>query len=87
MQANIRLRIVITMEKLGQRLKEVKGFATPYKEQQYHSTRIPPSKLPGPKPPTKEYTWGHHGSSSIGSREMPYWTSLGGEPLGPVEDQ
>jgi hypothetical protein len=44
-----------------------------------------PIKIPGTKSPTKEYTWqGAHISSWIYSKELPYWASLGGEPLGPV---
>jgi hypothetical protein len=46
------------MEELGEGLKELKGFATPQKEQKYQPTRCaPPPELPGTKPPTKEYTW------------------------------
>jgi hypothetical protein len=41
------------MEELGEGLKELKGIATPYEEQQYQLTR----KLPGTKSPTKEHTW------------------------------
>ena len=45
------------IEELEKRLKEVKGFATPEKEQQYQPTSPPPPpKLPGTNPPTKEYT-------------------------------
>jgi hypothetical protein len=29
------------MEELGERLKELKGFVTPYEEQQYQLTRYP----------------------------------------------
>jgi hypothetical protein len=43
-------------EELGEELKELKGFATPYKEQ-YQPTRTPTPEFPGTKPPTKEYTW------------------------------
>jgi hypothetical protein len=52
------------------------------------STNQPPLKLPGAKPPTKEYTWGEPmASSCIWSRGWPYWASMGGKPLGPVEAQ
>jgi hypothetical protein len=44
------------MEELGEGLKELKGFATPQKEEQYQPTRPPPHELPGTKPPTQEYT-------------------------------
>jgi hypothetical protein len=39
------------MEKLWERLKELKGFATPL-EEQYQPTRSP--EIPGIKPPTKK---------------------------------
>ena len=39
------------MEELEKRPKEVKGFSAPYEE----PTSTP--ELPGPKLPTKEYTW------------------------------
>jgi len=46
------------MEELEKRLKELKGFATPYEEQHYQPTRPPsPQELPGTQLPTKEYTW------------------------------
>jgi hypothetical protein len=52
-------------------------------------TNQTPQKLPGTKPPTKEYTWagvgGTYGSSWIYSRRWPYQASLGAAPLGPVE--
>jgi hypothetical protein len=44
------------MVKLGEGLKELKGFETP-QEEQYQTNQIPPPELPGIKPPTKEYTW------------------------------
>ena len=43
----------VPTEELGEGLKELKGFATPWEEQQYQPTRSP--NLPGTKPPTKEY--------------------------------
>jgi hypothetical protein len=43
------------MEELGERLKELKGFVTPQKEQQYQPTSLPEPS--GTKPLTKEYTW------------------------------
>jgi hypothetical protein len=42
------------MEELGEGLKELKGFATPYEEQKYQPP--PPQELPRTKTPTKEYT-------------------------------
>jgi hypothetical protein len=46
------------MEELEKGLKELKGFVTPWEEQQYQPTRPPsPKVLPETKPPTKEYTW------------------------------
>jgi hypothetical protein len=39
-----------------ERMKELKGFATPQKEQQYQPPTHTP-ELPGTKPPNKEYTW------------------------------
>jgi hypothetical protein len=38
------------MEELGERLKELKGFTT------VSTNQTPSPKLPGTKPPTKEYT-------------------------------
>jgi hypothetical protein len=43
------------MEKLGQELKELKGFATHRKNNNINQPD--PPKFPGTKPPTKEYTW------------------------------
>jgi hypothetical protein len=43
------------MEELGERLKELKGIATPT-ERATVSTNPDHSKLPGTKPPTNEYT-------------------------------
>jgi len=48
------------MKEFVEGLKELKRFATTQKEQQCDSSRPhppPPAKLPGTKPPTKEYTW------------------------------
>jgi hypothetical protein len=47
------------MEELRKELKELKGFATPYEEQQYQRARpLPkPPELPRTRPPTKKYTW------------------------------
>jgi hypothetical protein len=42
------------MEELEKGLKELKGFAAQYEEQQYQSTR--PPELPRTKPPNKKYT-------------------------------
>ena len=44
-----------SMEELEKGPKELKRFASPYKEQQCEPT-IPP-ELPGTKPLAKEYTW------------------------------
>jgi len=49
------------------------------------STNQTPTKLPGTKPPTKEYTGNTHGFSWICSRGLSYLASLGGEALGSVE--
>ena len=56
MQPNIRLSMWTTMEKLGQRLKELKGVQPHRKDKNINQPD--PAKLPGTKPPTKEYTWG-----------------------------
>jgi hypothetical protein len=47
------------MEELEKVPKELKGFATPMKEEQYQPTNTPTPtpELPGTKSPTKEYTW------------------------------
>ena len=45
----------------------------------------PLPKFPGTKPPTKEYTWGGGTHDWIHSRGWPCQSSLGGEPLSPVE--
>jgi len=44
----------IPIEELGEGLKELKGFETPYEEQHYQPIRHP--KAPKDYPPTKEYT-------------------------------
>jgi hypothetical protein len=56
-QPTIGLIVGSLIEELEKGLKKLKGFATPYEEQQYQATR--PPKLPGTKPSTKEYTWLH----------------------------
>ena len=43
------------MEELEKELKELRGFAAPWGEQNYQLA-IPPELL-GTGPPTKEYTW------------------------------
>jgi hypothetical protein len=45
------------MGELEKGLKELKGFATSYEEQQYEPTSPPLPDLLGTKQPTKEYTW------------------------------
>jgi hypothetical protein len=50
---------------LGEGLKELKGFSTPYEEQQYQPTNPPSSRPSSPRPPelvgtklpTNEYAW------------------------------
>ena len=44
------------MEELEKRLKELRGFVTPWLEQQSLPAR--PPELPGTRPPTKEYMEG-----------------------------
>jgi hypothetical protein len=68
------------MEELGEGVKEPKGFATPWEEQEYQPTRPfpPPPELPGTKPPKNT-----HGSSCICGRGWPCLASKGGEALGP----
>ena len=43
------------MEELEKGPKELKDLAAPQEEQQYELTSTP--RVPGIKPPTKEYTW------------------------------
>jgi hypothetical protein len=43
------------VEELDKRMKELKGFATHRKNNNIKQPNTP--KLPGTKPPTKEYTW------------------------------
>ena len=43
------------MEELEKGLKELRGFAAPWREQQCQHAR--PSEFLGTGPPTKEYTW------------------------------
>jgi hypothetical protein len=72
------------MEELEKGLKELRGFAAPWREQQCQPA----------KPPTAGGGWGldhqaksthggTHGSSSICGRGWPCWTSVGGVALGP----
>jgi hypothetical protein len=51
------------MEELEKRLKELRGFATPWEKQQCQLAR--PLEFPGSGPPTKELT---HGSGYICGR-------------------
>jgi hypothetical protein len=43
------------MEQLEKKLKELRWFAAPWREQQYQQARLPELLETGP--PTKEYTW------------------------------
>jgi len=43
------------MEEFREGLKELRRFVIPSEEQQINQPD--PLELPGPKPPTKEYTW------------------------------
>jgi hypothetical protein len=43
------------MEEIEKRLKELKGFATHWKDNSINQPK--PPELPGTKPPTKEYTY------------------------------
>jgi hypothetical protein len=65
------------MEELGERLKELKGFATHRK-----NNNINQPELPGTKPPKST-----HGSSCTCSRGLPYLASMGGEVLDSVLGQ
>jgi len=71
------------MEELEKGLKEMKGFAI---HRKYHNINQPgPAKLPGTKPPIKEYTWRDPWLQRICSRGRPCQTSMGIEALGPVK--
>ena len=59
----IALKGVVSVEELEKGLKELKGFATPQKEQQYEPSSTP--RLPGTKLPTKSTLGGTQGSSHI----------------------
>jgi hypothetical protein len=52
-----RVNVYFITDKLGTRLKEMKGIATSLEDQQYQPTRPPCPKLPGTKPLTKVCTW------------------------------
>jgi hypothetical protein len=65
------------MEELEKGLKKLKGFATHRKNNIYQP--VPP-KLPGNKPPTKEYTWRE---PWLQLQRMALLVSMGGEALGP----
>jgi hypothetical protein len=67
------------MEELGEGLKELKGFATPWEEQQYQPTRTP-IELKG-TPNQRVYMEGTHDSSCIGSSGWPCLASMRGEAL------
>jgi hypothetical protein len=76
--------MVIPMEEeLGEVLKEMKGFE-PHRKNNNINQPEPP-KLLGTKPSTTEYTGVTHGC--ICSRGLPYVALMGGESLGPAEDQ
>ena len=57
------------MEELVERLKELKGLATPQEEQQYQPTRHPQS-FQGVNHQPKSTHGGTYGSSCIFSREV-----------------
>jgi hypothetical protein len=55
LKPNIGLSVGFPVEELEKRLKELRGFAALWGEQQCQQARSP--ELPGTRPPTKEYTW------------------------------
>jgi len=73
-------------EKLGQGLKELKGFATPWEEQQFQPIR-PHQSSQGLNHQPKSTHGRTHGSSCICSRGWPYLASVGGEALVLVKAQ
>ena len=45
------------IEEMEKGLKELRGFAAPWGEQQCQQATPPLQELPGTGPPTKAYTW------------------------------
>ena len=86
LQPTIGLNTGSLMEKLEKGLKELKGFAAPYVEQQYETSRTPQSSQELSHQPKS--THGRtHGSNLICGRGWPCQTSMGGDALGPVKAQ
>jgi hypothetical protein len=70
------------MEELEKGLKELRGFAAPWGEQECKPAR-PPGAPPGLVHQPKNTHGGTDGSGSICGRGWPCWTSVGGVALGP----
>jgi hypothetical protein len=69
------------MEELGEELKELKGLAAHRKNNSINQPDHPPPILQGLSHQPKSTHGGIKGSTCICSRGLPYWTSIGGEPL------
>jgi hypothetical protein len=82
MQSTIGLSIRSLMEEIEKGLKDLRGFAAPWWEQQYQEARTPgaPRNWTINKKNTHRET---HGCGHICGSGWPCWTSVGGEDLGP----
>jgi hypothetical protein len=69
------------MEELEKGLKELRGFAAPWREQQYQLARCPESSQELDHQP-KNTHGATHGSGHICGRAWSCWTSVGGEAFG-----
>jgi hypothetical protein len=66
------------MEELEKKLKNLRGFAASWREQQCQQARPPP---PTPGDWTIHQPKTTHGAGHICGRRWPSWTSVGGEAL------
>jgi hypothetical protein len=72
------------MKELEKGMKDLRGFAAPWREQQCQQDRLPrPSEFLGTGSPKNT----HGGSGHICGRGWPCCTSVGGEALGPESFQ
>ena len=86
-EPNIRLIMGIVNEEVRARAESAKGDCNLI-EKNININQLgppPPQSSQGLNYQPKSKHGGNHGSSLICSQGLPYWASLGGELLGPVE--